>query len=58
MAELAPEPDEDFRMMRLVVSATFFPSCGLALGPGELIRRPVADRVFSAVRAAAPEWAS
>ena len=49
MAELAPEPDEDFRMMRLVVSATFFPSCGLALGSGELIRRPVADRVFSAV---------
>ena len=36
-------------MMRLVVSATFFPSCGLALGSGELIRRPAADRVFSAV---------
>ena len=49
MAELAPEPDEDFCMMCLVVSATFFPSCGLALGSGELIRRPVADRVFSAV---------
>ena len=49
MAELAPEPDEDFRMMRLVVSATFFPSYGLVLGSGELIRRPVADRVFSAV---------
>ena len=49
MAELAPEPDEDFRMMRLVVSATFFPSCGLVLGSGELIRRPVTDRVFSAV---------
>ena len=49
MVELAPEPDEDFRMMRLVVSATFFPSCGLALGSRELIRRPVADRVFSAV---------
>ncbi len=49
MAELAPEPDEDFRMMRLVVSATFFPSYGLVLGSGELIRRPVADRAFSAV---------
>ena len=49
MAELAPELDEDFRMMRLVVSATFFPSCGLALGSGELIRRPAADRVFLAV---------
>ena len=41
MAKLAPEPDEDFCMMCLVVSATFFPSCGLALGSGELIRRPV-----------------
>ena len=49
MAELAPEPGEDFRMMRLVVSATFFTSCGLVLGSGELIRRPVADRAFSAV---------
>ena len=49
MAELAPELDEDFRMMRLVASATFFTSCGLALGSGELIRRLVADRVFPAV---------
>eukprot|EP01045_Picozoa_sp_COSAG04_P009958 COSAG04_NODE_596_length_12255_cov_4.614018_6_plen_244_part_00 len=51
-AELAPELDEDFRMMRLVVSVTFFPSYGLALGSGDLIRRPVADRAFSAVAAA------
>jgi len=48
-AELAPKLDEDFRMMRLVVSATFFPSYGLAPGSGELIRRSVADRAFSAV---------
>ena len=44
MAELAPEPGEDICMKCLVVSATFFPSCGLALGSGELIRRPAADR--------------